>query len=55
MKCCRIDSSEIGGLMGKDLRIKRRRDTCAGSDPALRPFFPFWGTGAQRSAPDFRR
>ena len=35
--------------MGKDVRIKRRR-----VEPRCTAVFAFGGTGAQRSAPDFR-
>ena len=43
MKCCRSTGGEIGGLMGKDHRKRRRREIFGGLRPAIRPFLHFGG------------
>ena len=58
IKCSRIASSEIGGLMGKDMRIKRRREMYGTSNPAVPPFLHWGGlalsAARQISAPHLR-
>ena len=58
MECSCIATSEIGDLMGKHMRIKRRRDTYGISNPAVPPFLHSGGlalsAARQISAPHRR-
>ena len=58
MKCRRRASSQIDGLMVKDMRIKRRRDICGSSIPAVPLFLHLGGlalsAARQISAPHRR-
>ena len=58
MKCSRTASSEMGDLIGKHMRIKRRRDMYGSSNPAIPPFLHLGGlalsAARQISAPHLR-